>query len=141
MSNREAIVSSVVTQLTALTECRTVTREPRALEELSKSSFPHILVETANETRSTASFGAEVRRVSELEILLNVVVHGADRDQKRNTVIAAIETKLSLDPTFGGLCYNSEITEISIREIAESAPYGQAAVLLRVEYFYTRGTP
>ena len=141
MSKREDIVSSVVAQLELIPGIKTVTREPKSLEELSKSSFPHVLVETANETREHASFGAEVRRVSNLEILLNVVVHGSDRDYKRNTVIEEIETQLSVDSTFGGVCFDSSIDEISIREVAESAPYGQAAILLTVKYYYTKGTP
>jgi len=141
MSNRENIVAEIVTQIGNATGVQTVTREPKALEELATSSFPHVLVETANETRTHASIGGTSRRVSDLDVLLNIVVYGNNRDQSRNTIIDAIETQLELDPTLNGNCYESQIAEVSIREIAESAPYGQAVMVLAVRYFYDRGTP
>ena len=102
MSNRENIVAEIVTQIGNATGVQTVTREPKALEELATSSFPHVLVETANETRTHASIGGTSRRVSDLDVLLNIVVYGNNRDQSRNTIIDAIETQLELDPTLNG---------------------------------------
>ena len=141
MSNRENIVSEIVTQIGNATGIKTVTREPKALEELATSSFPHVLVETANETRTHASIGGTSRRVSDLEVLLNINVYGANRDTNRNTVINNIETRLELDPTLNGNCYECQVSEVAIREIAESAPFGQAIMVLTVRYFYNRGTP
>lgn len=141
MSKRESIVAYVVDQIDSLVAVRTVTREPKSLDELSTEAFPHVLVETANETREDASFGGTIRRVGRIEILLNMVVRGANRDQQRNTLLDAIETKLAADPTLNGLAYNSGITDIQIREIAESAPYGQMAAIFSVEYYYDAGNP
>jgi hypothetical protein len=141
MSKREDIVAEIVTQVGNATGVQTVTREPKALEELAVPSFPHVLVETANEVRTHASIGGTPRRVSDLDVLLNINVYGANRDQSRNTIIDAIETQLDLDPTLNGNCFDCQVTEVSIREIAESAPYGQAVMVLTVRYFYERGTP
>jgi hypothetical protein len=141
MSNRENIMVHIVTELTADAAIKTVTREPKEITELSPQSFPHVLIEAANETREHASFGNTVRRESTMDVVLNGIVHGSDRDSKRNTLIAAIESKLDEDVTLGGYAYDSEITEIQIREIAETAPYGQFAMVLQVKYFYDKGTP
>lgn len=141
MSKREDIIGHIVTELTGLAAVKTVTREPKEIGELSPQSFPHVLIEAANESREDASFGSGVRRVSNMEVILNGIVHGADRDSKRNTLIDAIETQLALDTSLGGNAYNSQITDIEIREIAETAPYGQVAMVLQVQYFYDKGTP
>ena len=101
-SKRELIVQDIVTQITSIPSIKMVTREPKDILELSVASFPHVLVETANETRENASFSADVRKESELEILLNIVVHGNNRDQQRNNAIEAIEQKLDIDVTRGG---------------------------------------
>lgn len=140
-SKRELIVQEIVTQLEAIPSIKMVTREPKSIEELSVRSFPHILVETANEVRENASFGADVRKVSELEILLNIVVHGNNRDEQRNNAIEAIEAQLDLDSTLGGNALDSWLSEVTIRELNEAAPYGQAVVLYTVRYYYTKGTP
>jgi len=46
MSKREDIVAEIVTQVGNAAGVQTVTREPKALEELAVPSFPHVLVET-----------------------------------------------------------------------------------------------
>ena len=51
-----------------------------------------------------------------------------------------IENKLALDTTLGGYAIDSGTSEIVIREVGETAPYGQAAMIHTVEYYHTRGT-
>ena len=140
-SKRELIVQNIVTQIQSISSIKKVTREPKDILELSVASFPHVLVETANETRENSSFSAEVRKESELEILLNIVVHGNNRDQQRNNAIEAIEQQLDIDVTRGGHAFDSQLTEVTIRELNEAAPYGQAVILFTIKYFYTKGTP
>ena len=140
-SKRELIVQNIVTQIQSISSIKMVTREPKDILELSVASFPHVLVETANETRDNSSFGTEVRKESELEILLNIVVHGNNRDQQRNNAIEAIEQKLDIDVTRGGHAFDSQLSEVTIRELNEAAPYGQAVALFTIKYFYTKGTP
>ena len=140
-SSREQITASIVTKLTATTGVKKVTRDPVDITELSRESFPHVYVETANERREHSSFSSEVRRVSDLDIILNTVVMGANRDTARNTVFENIEEKLMQDPTLGGLAYDVQVAEIIIREIAETEPYGQGAMVISVRYFYDRTNP
>jgi hypothetical protein len=139
MSIREDITAHIVSQIGAITEVKTVTREPKVLTELATTSYPHVLVESANERREDSSFGNEVRRKATMDIILNVVVYSNNRDQSRNDIMEKIEEKLALDPTLGGNAINADTSEIVIREIGETAPYGQAAIIYTVEYYYTRG--
>lgn len=140
-SKRELIVENIVTQIESIPSIKMVTREPKDILELSVRSFPHVLVETANEVRENASFSADVRKESELEILLNIVVHGNNRDQQRNNAIEAIEQQLDIDSTRGGHAFDSQLSEVTIRELNEAAPYGQAVMLFTIKYYYTKGTP
>jgi hypothetical protein len=139
MSKREDIAAHIVTQLGTVGSIKTVTREPKDLGQLAATSFPHVLVESANEVREDASFSGEVRREATLDFLLNIVVYGNDRDTNRNAIIEAVEEKLALDPSMGGNAFNSGVSEVIIREIAETAPYGQAAIVYTVKYYYDRG--
>jgi len=139
MSRREDIAAYIVTQLGTVSQIKTVTREPTDLTQLAATSFPHVLVETANEIREDASFSGDVRREATLDFLLNVVVYGNNRDTSRNTIIELIEEKLAQDPDIVGLCFNSGVSEVIIREIAETAPFGQAAIVYTVKYYYERG--
>ena len=139
MSKREDIASHIVTQIGTITQVKTVTREPKDLAQLAVTSFPHVLVETANETRATISSGSTPGREGTIDFLINVVVHGDNRDTDRNDIMERIEEKLDLDTTMGGRAADSGVTEIIIREIGETAPFGQSAIVYTVKYFYRRG--
>lgn len=141
MSKREDIASYIIDQVKAVRVVKTVTREPKSLDELSRASFPHVLVESANEVRDVSSFGDGVRVQADIDFLLNIVVSGKDRDKQRNVLLDAIEQKLQADPTLGGNCYDSQVTQIQIREIEETSPYATVAMIYTVRYFYNRGTP
>lgn len=141
MSKREEIASQIVETLKTVRIVRSVTREPKALAELSKTAFPHVLVESANEARSVSSYGDTVRHVADIDFLINVVVKGNERDKKRNEVLEAIETQLQADTTLDGLVFDSYVTQIQIREIEEADPYATAAMIYTVRYYYDRGQP
>jgi len=139
-SIRESIASHIVTQINAITGVKTVTREPTDIAQLAVTSFPHVLVESANETRENSSIGTAPRQESTIDFLINVVVHGNNRDSDRNSIIEQIEEKLALDTSLGGNASDSFTSEIIIREIAETKPYGQAALVYTAKYYYSRGS-
>lgn len=141
MSKRETIAKYIVENIDKVRSVKTVTREPKSLDELSKSAYPHVLVESANEVREVSSYGDNVRVQADIDFLINIVVTGKDRDSQRNLLLDAIEQALQADTTMGGVCYDSQVSEIQIREIEEAAPYATAAMIYTVRYFYTRGTP
>lgn len=141
MSKREAIAARIVESIDEVRYVKTVTREPRALTELSRQAYPHVLVESANEVRDIASFGETVRHVADIDFLINCVVYGENRDQQRNLLLQAIEEKLQSDATLAGLVYDSYVTQIQIREIEEADPYATAAMIYTVRYYYDRAQP
>ena len=141
MSKRETIAKTVIEVLEGVRYINNVTREPVSIETLSKNKMPHVYVETANEIRDHASFGDKIRRSSDLEILLNIVVMGDDRDSQRNLVIESIEQALDKSTELAALCYDSEVTDVQIREIDDSQPYAQAAIIYKVRYFYDKTKP
>lgn len=142
MSKREDIAKHVAAKIAEVRYVKSVTRQPRTLDEVARSDFPHVLVETANETRSNSSFGQTIRQESELDILINCVVRGADIDSQRNLIAEAIEKKLHEDATMGGLVMDSYVTEVAVNNATEdTASYGTIAVVYTVLYHYDRTRP
>ena len=141
MSKREDIAKRIVAAIDEVRYVKSVTREPKALSEISKQAFPHVLVESANEVRDVASFGETIRHVADIDFLINCVVMGKDRDSQRNLILQAIEEKLQSDSTLEGLVYDSYVTQIQIREIEEAEPYATAAMIYTVRYYFDRGQP
>ena len=139
-SKRENITAHIVSQISAISDVKSVTREPKVITELAATSFPHVMIETANEEREDFSFGNEIRRKATMDVLINVIVYSNNRDQSRNEILEKIEEKLALDTTLGGNALNSKTSEIIVREVGETAPYGQAAIVYTVEYYYTKGS-
>mgnify|MGYP003671804300 FL=1 len=139
-SIRENIASHIVTQINAITGVKTVTREPTDIAQLAVTSFPHVLVESANETRENSSIGTAPRQESTIDFLINVVVHGNNRDSDRNSIIEQIEEKLALDTSLGGNASDSFTSEVIIREIGETKPYGQGALVYTAKYYHVRGS-
>lgn len=141
MSKREDIATQIVKSLKTVRAVKSVTREPKRIDELSRASFPHVLVESANEIRDVSSFGQTVRHQADIDFLINIVVMGKDRDSQRNNILAAIEETLQADATLAGLVHDSYVTQIQIREIEEAEPMATAAMIYTVRYYYDRGQP
>lgn len=141
MSNRERIATYMMDKLSEIRYIKNLTREPKSVDELARTAFPHILVETADETREDFHQGSSGSRTATIEFLINVVVHGQDRDSQRNLIFEAIERKLEEDRTFGGLLFNSGVTEVLTREIDSAEPYGHGAIVFSATYHYDRAKP
>ena len=141
MSSREQIAQYIVDHINEIRYVKSITREPQSVDELAKTSFPHCLVETADEERSDYTMGEEHLRTATVEFLINVVVAGKDRDSQRNLIFEAIERKLEEDRTFGGLCFNSGVQEVLTREIDSAEPYATGAIVYSVTYHYDRAKP
>jgi len=141
MSNRETIAVYLMDKLTEIRYVKSITREPKSVDELARTSFPHLLVETADETRADFHTGDSGSRTATIEFLINIVVHGEDRDSQRNLIFEAIERKLEEDRTFGGVLFNSGVTEVLTREIDSAEPYGHGAIVFSATYHYDRAKP
>lgn len=141
MSKREDIAEYITDRIREVRYVNSVTRQPRTFDEIARSDFPHVLVETADESRSNSSFGNTIRQESELDILLNIVVSGADIDSQRNLISEAIEKKLHQDATLGGLAMDSYVTQVAVNNTVDQEPYGTIAVVYTVKYYYDRTKP
>lgn len=139
MSNRETIAKYIVDQLSEIRYIKSITREPRSIDELASTSYPHVLIETADETRSDYTMDDE--RTATIEFLINVVVQGKDRDSQRNLIFEAIERKLEEDRTFGGVVFNSGVVEVITREIDSAEPYATGAIVYSATYHYDKSKP
>ncbi len=142
MSNREKIAQYIEDHLNEIRYVKSVTREPQSVDDLPKTSYPHVLLETTDEQRNDYTMeSGNALREAKIEFLINVVVYGVDRDSQRNLIFEAIERKLEEDRTFGGLCFNSGVEELLTREIDTAEPYASGAIVYGVTYHYDRTTP
>ena len=141
MSRREDIAKHLIEQLKQVRYIKNISRNPINATQLAKDQFPFVVIETANEVRENSSFSNEVRQVADVDYVINVFVSGDEGDSRRNDVIEQIEKKLQTDSTLNGLAYDSMVSEIQVREIANNDPYAQAVIVYTVKYHYKRGTP
>jgi len=141
MSKREEIAKYITQKIDEVRYVKSITRQPKTLDEVARSDFPHVLVETANETRENSSFGSTIRQTSTLDFLINVVVRGNDLDQQRNLVLEAIEQKLHEDATLDGKAFDSYVSEVVISNTGETDTYGTIAMVYTVIYYYDRKSP
>jgi|TARA_R110001606_G_scaffold93874_3_gene208352 hypothetical protein len=142
MSNREAIAKYLVGKLEEVRYIKSITREPKSVEELARTSFPHCLIETTDESREDYSMGStDSVRTATISFLINIVVYGDNRDSQRNLVIEAVERKLEEDRNFGGLLFNSGVSEVLTREIDTDSPYATGAIVYSATYHYDRAKP
>lgn len=141
MSKREEIAEYIATKIAEVRYVKSVTRQPKTLDQVARSDFPHVLIETANETRSNSSFGNTIRQEAELDLLINCVVMGANIDSQRNMIAEAVEKKLHEDATLGGRCFDSYVSEVAVSNTADNEPYGTIAVIYTVKYYYDRKQP
>lgn len=139
MSKRETIAKYIIDEVREIRYVKSITREPKSEDELSKASLPHCLVETADESRGDMDMDGT--RSATIDFLINVVVGGKDRDSQRNLIFEAIERKLTADRTLNGNCYDCSVVDILTREIDTAKPYASGALVFRVVYHYESGTP
>lgn len=148
MSIREEIAENIVDTLkaykmrpTSKVKLGMITREPINLEEVSRESFPVIFVESSSEEREDGTMGAaNITRFASIEYILDVYLHGnQNRDNRRNTLIDLIETALDEDRTRGEHADDTELLEVEVINLDDSAPYALARLTFRVRYCYKRG--
>ena len=139
MSVRNEIALDIVAQLRDIDDPRIgfVTRDPSVPAELANSQFPCITVELLRETRLDESMRPSRTRSGTLEIAITGYVQGVEIDQRRNTLIEAIEDRLEQDRKRDNYSKNARITGIELQPTIP--PYGQFVMSYEVFYTYTRG--
>jgi hypothetical protein len=137
MSTREDIVSHLVKLLKAMNSPKLgkVVRDPIVADELPKTAFPAVYVETTNEDIEDLTQDKLRRGVIDVEVV--VIVGGKSRDTQRNVVVEGIEKALLTDRTVGTYAKDISLARVEAVAVGESAPYASLRMVFNVEHHYT----
>jgi hypothetical protein len=144
-SLRQQIADYLVTAIREVEEPRIslITKEPFEVSEIAITQFPAVLVTMREETRETVTMGAPGvgRRMGTLNFEIRVFVRGTELDNRRNTILEALEEAIEADRYLG--LYNqgvldSQITTIGI--IDRQPPLAEMLIELEVRYNYLRAS-
>ena len=135
--SRETIVAEIVSALKAQRSVKLgkVQRDPVIPEELPKTGFPAVYVETSNADISDISMGG--LREAVMEVTLVGYVAGKERDAQRNALISACEATLMADRTLSGTAKDCALTRIESVTTGEAEPYASCRMVYTVSYCYT----
>lgn len=148
MSRREDIANNIIQTLKANAYTKTgskwvkhITRESVDFQELSREAFPAIFVETANEVREDISMGGmgSITRDATIEYILDIYVHGANRDAQLNYCLDMVETALDADRKRGRFADDTQLREIETIVVGEATPYKGVRMVFDVKYCYKTG--
>jgi hypothetical protein len=142
---REQITSKIVEMLKEQRSVKfgKVQRDPIDPNELAKSAFPAIYVETTDEeiTDISMTMGASgSQRQGVMEVSIILLIGGKERDTQRNIAIQATEETLMTDRTLEGTVDDIRLTRVESVGIGESAPYATCRMIFTTEYCYTINT-
>lgn len=134
-SRREQIVSQIYS---ALKNQRTVKlgvvkRDPVIPDELPRTGFPALSIESTNEERTPLT---STMYESIMEVECVVYVNGANRDSQRNEVLFAVENKVLADTEVKDLVNDIYVTRIENIENGEASPYASSRLIFTVRYCY-----
>jgi ABC-type proline/glycine betaine transport system ATPase subunit len=136
MSKREDIVKqffNVVKQQRTV-KFKKVMRDPISPEELPRTGFPAVYIETTNEERLNLT---ATMRDAMMDIEIIIYVLGRNRDSQRNAAIEAIESSIYNDELLNTLVKNIELTNIETITVGETKPYASIKVTFGVSYCYS----
>jgi hypothetical protein len=144
-SLRQQIADYLVTAIREVEEPRIslITKEPFEVSEIAITQFPAVLVTMREETRETVTMGVPGtgRRMGTLLFEIRVFVRGVELDNRRNTILEALEEAIEADRYLG--LYNqgvldSQITTIEV--IDRQPPLAEMLIELEVRYNYLRAS-
>jgi len=145
MSNnlRQQIAEYIVARIQEIEDPKPafVTREPFEIAEIAITQFPAVLVTLRQEDRETITMGAPNvgRRMGTIRFDIRAYVRGTDLDQRRNTLLEAMEEAIEADRYLGLLnngVIDSQIIKIEI--VDRMPPLAEMLIELEVRYNYLR---
>lgn len=141
MARREDILVEVTKLLKAQRSVKLgkVERDPIVIEELPKTAFPAVYIETTDEDiiDITMTMGASgLQRQGEMEIAVVLVIGGRERDTQRNIAVEAIENTLMADRSLSNTVEDIRLSRVETVETGESAPFASCRMIFTVEYCY-----
>ena len=137
MSKRENILGEVAKRLKAQRTVKLgrVERDPIDPNELPKTAFPAVYIETADE--DIDAIAVDKLRKSTMDISVVLIVGGKQRDKQKNIAVDAIEDTLMEDTTLDGNAKHIGLTRVQTVTVGESAPFATCRMIFTVEFFYT----
>ncbi len=141
MARREDILVEVVKLLKAQRSVKLgkVERDPIDPNELPKTAFPAVYIETTDEdiediTMTMGSTGLMRRGIVEVAVVL--IIGGRERDTQRNIAVEAIENTLMEDRTLSNTVEDIRLSRVETVTTGESAPFASCRMIFTVEYCY-----
>lgn len=118
-----------------------VTKEPFEVSELAITQFPAVLVTLRQEDRETITMGTPGvgRRMGTMLLEVRAYVRGNELDERRNTLLEAMEEALEADRYLGlqaSGVIDSQIIKIEI--VDRQPPLAEMLIELEVRYNYLR---
>ena len=142
MARREDIMVSVMNLLKAQRSVRlgVVQRDPIDPNELAKTAFPAVYLETSDEniediTMTMGSVGLQREGIMEVDLVL--LIGGRERDTQRNIAVEAIENTLMADRSLDGTVEDIRLSRVETVQIGQSAPFASCRMVFTIEYCYT----
>jgi len=137
---REQITSKIVELLKEQRSVKfgKVQRDPIIPEELAKTAFPAIYVESTDEDIEdiTMYSGTQPLRRGLIEVNVVVVLGGKERDKQKNIAVQATEQTLMTDRTLGNTVEDCRLTRVESVVNGESAPFTTCRMIFTCEYCY-----
>ncbi len=141
MARREDIVVKVVEILKAQRSVKLgkVERDPIDPNELAKTAFPAVYIETTDEdiediTMTMGTTGLVRRGIVEIAVVL--IIGGRKRDTQRNIAVESIENSLMADRTLDSTVEDIRLTRVEAVTTGESAPFASCRMIFTTEYCY-----
>lgn len=134
--SRETIVAHVYDLLKGQRSVKLgkVERDPIIPEELPRTGFPAVYVETTDEDIEDLAVAGLRNAVMNCNIVL--YVNGDQRDKQRNIAVSAIEQTLMADRSLGNRARDIALTRVESIELGEAAPYASFRMVFTIEYCY-----
>ena len=135
--SRESIVSHLESLLKKMNTPKLgkVVRDPIIVEELPKTAFPAVFIETTDEEIEDISMNYRRRGVMEVNVVC--IVQGVNRDTQRNILVEGIEKVLLKDRTVNNQAKDISLARVEAIAVGETAPYATVRMVFLVERHYT----
>jgi len=137
ISDRESICAEIVSLFKKQRSVKfgRVVRDPIIPEELPRTAFPAVYVESSDEDIEDIAFSG--LREGVMEVACVVVISGKNRNTQLNVAIKAMEDSINADRTLDAKAMDCSLTRIEQLEAGDMSPFSSSRVVFTVSYVYT----
>ncbi len=136
--SRESIVSHLESLLRKMNTPKLgkVVRDPIVPEELPKTAFPAVYIETTDEEIEDLTLATKQLRRGFMDVDIVCIIAGQKRDTQRNILVEGIEKALLTDRKVGGTATHIALTRVESLQVGQSAPYAGVRMVFTVQRHY-----